>query len=160
MSGHQTKLIYDNCTYMEKIKSSTWPLNYNFFRGKYENNQDRYCSYIVHDNKINNTPIKPSFCMPICKNNGVIKNNISSIGKRTDIESSLKLIKEPYSSCWLEKNALCSLKYPNKNSLCNIESYQNAYLCERNINPTNSVNVKSISDFKKIEKYLSDFAYF
>ena len=88
MSGHQTKLIYDNCTYLEKLKTSTTPLKYNFFNKKFENDYSNVCSSIINDNdpySIN----KSSFCMS-CKPNGEIKNNFSSISKRVDLESSLK----------------------------------------------------------------------
>ena len=32
------RLIYDNCAYSTEIKESISPLQYNLFKGKYENN--------------------------------------------------------------------------------------------------------------------------
>jgi hypothetical protein len=97
MSGHQTKLIYDGCTYLEKLKTSTTPLKYNFFSKKFENDYSNVCSSVINDNDPYSVN-KSSFCMP-CKPIGDIKNNFSSISKRVDLESSLKLMKEPATMC-------------------------------------------------------------
>ena len=159
MSGLFTKLNYDDCTYFEKIKQWKQPLNYNLFSGKHENlNGEKSCSHMKYN--FYNDEIK--FCINCTDNDkSTIKNNYKSKGKRTDIESKLKLLLEPSSKCSIENNPLCWIGFVNNNSVCNENvTLQNPFVCDRKITPTNVFKCNSFNDYKILENKINHFSYF
>jgi len=80
------RLIYDKCAYATEIKESTGPLEYNLFKGKYEN----------------------------CKQCSVGKfTNILEFGPRADVESELYGLNRPGTLCpQLKFNPKLGFNYP------------------------------------------------
>jgi hypothetical protein len=136
----QTKLLYDDCNY-DNYKYTTYrPLEYVLYNGKYEilNSCEKkdclYCKFNINAN---------------------IKNNWSSIGERTDLESHLKLQSFYSSKCYQNKMMPCKNldKYKNdKNVIYKMSGAEkkygkefckvnpvvvNPYLAEREIVPSN-----------------------
>jgi hypothetical protein len=118
------RLIYDKCAYGQKIQSSTDPLSYQLFTGKFEN-CGRCNKTQTYSGQYEN-----------CGTTACYKNNKTLL--RVDVESDLRGIDRVASQC-------SSLKYhPNCNnpSTCvskndsRVPTFSPPYLCE--IRPTNA----------------------
>lgn len=71
------KIKYDQCAYTQSLKESTTPLEYNLFKGKYEN-----CQSCTQTN------------LP----------NIIQFGAKVDIENELFGLNKPFTKCVNDKN--------------------------------------------------------
>ena len=112
------RLIYDKCAYATTIKESTGPLEYNLFRGKYENNQQ--------------CPVGEF-------------SNILEFGPRADVESELYGLNRLGTKCpQLKFDPSKEFKYPELSpaKMCenihfitpnNLERPKNNMLNERNL---------------------------
>ena len=122
------RLIYDKCAYATEIKESTGPLEYNLFKGKYEN----------------------------CKQCPVGEfPNIAEFGSRADVESELYGLNRPGTKCpELKFDPTKEYKYPELSParMCeniyyitpnNLEKPKNNMLNENNLGINScSVNKK------------------
>lgn len=112
------RLIYDKCAYATEMKESTGPLEYNLFKGKYEN----------------------------CKQCSVGQfTNILDFGPRADVESELYGLNRPGTLCpQLKFDPKKGFKYPELSParMCenihhitpnNLEKPQNNMLNEKNL---------------------------
>ena len=113
MSGSYNRKMYDNCHFNIQLKESVSPGEYRLFSGAHENDlNSEYCS--------KNT-------------NATISNDWKSIGKRTDLESNLWVIKRD-TNCVDDKHKPC-IKVDDER--CNPGVPANPLICERDIVPTN-----------------------
>ena len=113
MSGSYNRKLYDNCQFNLQLKESVSPGEYKLFSGAHENDlNNEYCSK---------------------NSNSTISNVWESIGKRTDLESDLLVLKKG-SNCVDDKHAPCS---DAKDVKCNPGIPANPRICERDIVPTN-----------------------
>lgn len=113
MSGSYNRKLYDNCQFNLQLKESVSPGEYKLFSGAHENDlNNEYCSK---------------------NSNSTISNVWESIGKRTDLESDLLVLKKG-TNCVDDKHAPCA---DAKDEKCNPGVPANPRICERDIVPTN-----------------------
>ena len=111
MSGSSNRLMYDECATKLSLAKSLSPGNYKLYAGAYEN--EKACA----NNKNTN-----------------ISSTMESIGKRTDIESNLRVLVRS-TECNADKHKPCTVNSKDKH--CNIGVPANPYLCDRSIVPNN-----------------------
>jgi len=113
MSGSYNRKLYDNCQFNLQLKESVSPGEYRLFSGAHENDlNSEYCSKTSE---------------------ATITNVWGSIGKRTDLESDLLVMKRG-TNCNDDKHKTCE---NSKEERCNVGISANPRVCERDIVPTN-----------------------
>jgi len=119
MSGIFNKTLYDDCAFKQRTMTSTEPLHYELFNGKFENG------------------------LTCKKNSGAfVANTWKTIGSRTDVESELQFRTIPLTKCATEKYIACGFtgnngKKSNSYTKCSNNIVVTPYLCDRDIVPTN-----------------------
>ena len=111
MSGSSNRRMYDECATKLRLTNSVSPGNYMLYPGAFEN--EKSC------------PINTKT---------TISSNMDSIGKRTDIESNLRVLVRS-TDCISDKHKPCTID--SKDKRCNIGIASNPYLCDRAIVPNN-----------------------
>lgn len=126
MSGHNSRFLYDGCTFDQSLKSSVQPCHYALYAGKYENSSNTHLAFPC--------ATKSAMACRECSANkpANISNDMKSIVQRTDIESELRAITRAGSRCAVNKYLPC-----DSERNCSRYVAVNPYLCDRHITPTN-----------------------
>ena len=115
MSGHSSRLVYDNCYIKADTKQSVDPGNYRLYSGQAEHN--KACS----------APLGPRNNRPHTSSE---VNTVGGLGNRTDVESALSNRDTPTSRCIDPRTLEAKNKKLKKLSLLN-----NNVLCDKFLQP-------------------------
>ncbi len=126
MSGHFSRLVYDECFINEETKQSTKPGDYRLYSGQVENENSCHSTLGPRSNRVKNSPEL---------------DKGSTLGDRAEIESALLNRDFPISKC--QKNR----KLNDKKKAIAKDLSRSVY-CDNFLNPKSSRLEKPIDDFR------------
>ena len=126
MSGHFSRLVYDQCFINEETKQSTKPGDYRLFTGQVDNESSCHSTLGPRSDRVRNS---------------AEADKGSTFGDRAEIESALLNRDSPISRC--QKNRSLDDK---KKAIA--KDLSRSVYCDKFLNPTNSRLEKPIDDFR------------